>query len=79
MMEHFVLNDSEADDSDYHKQIRHSADMPINTLDNKEFTHQEKQYSRRNGSEDGARRGWYNTDSSIQLTSEICVRNLQPA
>ena len=36
MMEHFVTNDS-----DYHKQIKQSADAPINTLDDKEFTHQE--------------------------------------
>ena len=36
MMEFFVPYDSY-----YHKQIRLSADAPINTLDDKEFTHQE--------------------------------------
>jgi len=41
MMEHFVPNNSEADDSDYHKQIRQTDDTCINTLDDKEFTHQE--------------------------------------
>jgi hypothetical protein len=30
MMEHFVSMDSEAGDSDYHKQIRQSGDAPIN-------------------------------------------------
>ena len=37
MMEHFVPNDSEADYSDYHKQIRQCGDAPINSLDDKEF------------------------------------------
>ena len=54
MMEYFVPNNSEADDSDYQ-----SADTPINTLDDKEFSSGDKQYSGRNGSEEGARRRWY--------------------
>ena len=102
MMEHFVPNDSKADDSDYQKQIRQTVDTPINTPDDKEFTHLEissilaemdpkkapgedgitsaillrvfnksgdKQYSERNGSEEGARRRWYHkryTPSSVQ-------------
>ena len=35
MMEHFVPNDS-----DYHKQIRQSADAPVN-IEDKQFSHQE--------------------------------------
>jgi hypothetical protein len=74
MMEYFVPNNSEADDSDYQ-----SADTPINTLDDKEFSSGDKQYSGRNGSEEGARRRWYHKryTQSIQPTSKICDRSLQ--
>jgi len=41
MMEHFVPNDSKADDSDYHKQIRQTVNTHINTPDDKEFTNLE--------------------------------------
>ena len=41
MMKPFVPNDSKANDSEYHKQIRQTVDMPINTPDDKEFTHKE--------------------------------------
>jgi hypothetical protein len=61
MLEHFAPEDTEKDDTDFHKQARTQAQEPVDAADDKEFTLEEIRNAIESmGNKKNARRIWDN-------------------